>query len=358
MENGSESFLGGTRAGVGAECYDEATFDTMFSGVSLLSLLGASDEANTVLTTMPPPLFGDFAIPPLDYSPPQSQPPPPPPPTPQPPLTHFPAMFSFYNGTASGSLMFPKAEPLGFEDLSVPTNNLPDLLSLEGTITDHDSPFRPLLLHQKRARVDSASRYRVPTAVLSHQALNSLEVTRRRRLPLIPSYTPPPRPSSSITAAAVASSSPPMIPRGSELARKRRQKLSDKTRCLQKLLPWDKKMDMATMLEEAYKYVKFLQAQLTALKAMPNNCPGADVSVMQSLNGFTDLDDEFAGLERLTRNQLLQVLVNSPAVQTKIYSQGCCVYSVEQMGVLENVTAMRRRRTGSNPLPPLPFSSF
>ncbi|XVF01836.1 hypothetical protein REPUB_Repub04eG0123400 [Reevesia pubescens] len=40
---------------------------------------------------------------------------------------------------------------------------------------------------------------------------------------------------------------PPIIPH-SKLARNRRQKLSEKTRCLSKLMPWDKKMDTGTML--------------------------------------------------------------------------------------------------------------
>ncbi|KAL2545118.1 transcription factor bHLH [Forsythia ovata] len=39
----------------------------------------------------------------------------------------------------------------------------------------------------------------------------------------------------------------------STMARLRWQRISDKTRCLQKLLPWDKRMNMATMLEETYK---------------------------------------------------------------------------------------------------------
>ncbi|KAL2545127.1 transcription factor bHLH [Forsythia ovata] len=39
----------------------------------------------------------------------------------------------------------------------------------------------------------------------------------------------------------------------STIARLRWQRISNKTRCLQKLLPWDKRMNMATMLEETYK---------------------------------------------------------------------------------------------------------
>ncbi|KAA8524559.1 hypothetical protein F0562_010982 [Nyssa sinensis] len=63
---------------------------------------------------------------------------------------------------------------------------------------------------------------------------------------------------------------PPVVPQSS-VARQRRQRISERTRCLQKLLPWDKKMDMATMLEEAYKYIKFLQAQISVLQSMPSD---------------------------------------------------------------------------------------
>lgn len=347
-----ESFL--VNNGAGDECSSDevSTFNSMFSGVSLLSLLGANQEA--LLTSMP--LFGDFPIPPLTYSAPQ---------------TTFPPTFAFHDGasaaaSSSRGLLFAKPEPLVFEDSApsaaiMPYNfmftgsearadshvlthhhlHLPNLLSLERA--NDDSSFG--LLSQKRARVDSATHYR------HHPVLNSLEVTRRgSRLPLTPKCDTSP---------------PPMIPRGSALARKRRQKLSEKTRCLERLLPWDKKMDMATMLEEAYKYVRFLQAQVTALKDMPTES-GVDAALLQRINGCDNLrgdprdEGEFAELEKLTRSQLLQVLVNSPAAQTILYSQGYCVFSVEQVDLLEKVTTAMRRRRGSNniPLPPTLFSSF
>ncbi|XP_022989032.1 transcription factor bHLH117-like [Cucurbita maxima] len=123
------------------------------------------------------------------------------------------------------------------------------------------------------------------------------------------------------------------IPR-SALTRQRRQKLSDKTRCLQKLLPWDKKMDISTMLEEAFKYVKFLQAQLLALQSMP--CESAI-----STNSNHHISGVFGGLERLSRNQLLQVLVNSPVVQTMLCSQSCCVFSAEQLGLIQKIAEKR-----------------
>ncbi|PIN14921.1 hypothetical protein CDL12_12431 [Handroanthus impetiginosus] len=110
--------------------------------------------------------------------------------------------------------------------------------------------------------------------------------------------------------------------------RRQHQKLSDKTRCLQKLLPWDEKMDMATVLEEAYKYIRFLQAQVSVLQSMPYESSAAAVSGRTTNIGGGDLD-------RLNRQQLLQVVLNSPVAQTQLCSNGCCLYSVEQLVLLK-----------------------
>ncbi|TKY48776.1 dimerization protein [Spatholobus suberectus] len=128
-----------------------------------------------------------------------------------------------------------------------------------------------------------------------------------------------------------------VIPQSS-LARQRRQKLSEKTRCLQKLMPWDKKMDQATLLEEAYKYVKFLQAQFRVLQSMPSRA--APFLIPPHLqNGAV-----FGDLEKLNRCQLLQVLVNSPVAQTMLYSQGFCVFSLEQLSLLRKLSERRQQQ--------------
>ncbi|KAL8045395.1 hypothetical protein ABFX02_08G111500 [Erythranthe guttata] len=103
--------------------------------------------------------------------------------------------------------------------------------------------------------------------------------------------------------------------------RKKRGKgneVGEKTRCLRKLLPWEGKMDMATVLEEAYKYIKFLRAQVSALQSMPRQ------STHTSGGGG---GGEFG---RLNRQQLMQVVVNSPVAQRQLYTNECCIYSVEQ----------------------------
>ncbi|CAN4103434.1 unnamed protein product [Withania somnifera] len=117
----------------------------------------------------------------------------------------------------------------------------------------------------------------------------------------------------------------------SSATRMRRQKLSEKTRCLEKLLPWDKKMDTATMLEEAHKYVKFLQAQISVLQNMPPLGGGGGASSSSSTDQDKNAISVFGTLGRLNRQQLLQVVLNSPVAQTYLYSKGCCVYSAEQL---------------------------
>ncbi|KAJ4755819.1 Transcription factor bHLH84 [Rhynchospora pubera] len=50
-------------------------------------------------------------------------------------------------------------------------------------------------------------------------------------------------------------------------ARKRREKINQRLRTLQKLIPNGTKVDISTMLEEAYQYVKFLQLQIKLLSS-------------------------------------------------------------------------------------------
>ncbi|KAH6764665.1 hypothetical protein C2S51_015914 [Perilla frutescens var. frutescens] len=117
----------------------------------------------------------------------------------------------------------------------------------------------------------------------------------------------------------------------SKLRRQRRRepyRLSDKTRCLRKLLPSDEKMNIATVLEEAYRYIKFLQAQVSALQSMPCQTTAAG-------GGGAATNIVGGDLGRLTRQQLLQVVTNSPAVQAQLCADSCCVFSVEQLLSME-----------------------
>ncbi|KAK8627036.1 hypothetical protein V6N13_134665 [Hibiscus sabdariffa] len=86
-------------------------------------------------------------------------------------------------------------------------------------------------------------------------------------------------------------------------ARERRRKITKKTQELGKLVPGGTKMNTAEMLQSAFKYVKFLQAQL---------------GILQLMNSFPENG------ENCKENESLQILT-SAKVQEKLYVEEKCL---------------------------------
>ncbi|XP_073129307.1 uncharacterized protein [Henckelia pumila] len=92
-------------------------------------------------------------------------------------------------------------------------------------------------------------------------------------------------------------------------ARQRRRKITDKTQELGKLIPGAHKMNTAEMFHAAYKYIKFLQAQLGILQSMESY-----------YHKESDIEEESVESE-----EYLHGLVESPLIQEKLYSREKCL---------------------------------
>ncbi|KAJ0264686.1 Transcription factor bHLH117 [Hirschfeldia incana] len=112
------------------------------------------------------------------------------------------------------------------------------------------------------------------------------------------------------------------------------RKVSDRIRSLEKIMPWEKKMSLAAILEETHKYITFLHSQIDSLRWMPLDSvyPARE----QEVGGANSL------LKSLTRQQILQVIANSPGSRNVLYTQGLCVFSYEQIRTLKMMAGSSR----------------
>ncbi|KAK9156128.1 hypothetical protein Sjap_003608 [Stephania japonica] len=85
-------------------------------------------------------------------------------------------------------------------------------------------------------------------------------------------------------------------------ARQRRRRITEKTRELGELVPGGNKMNTAEMFHSAFKYIKFLQAQVGVLEFMSS----------------IDMDNREG-------DEQMQVLLASPIIQEKLYSAEKCL---------------------------------
>lgn len=109
------------------------------------------------------------------------------------------------------------------------------------------------------------------------------------------------------------------------------EKMKERMQRLEKLMPWDHKMDTVDMLVEAQKYAKYLQARLKALQEMPSHSSSpASSSGLTSDAGAVESETSLF-LKKPTRNQVLQFLVGSPEAQKILYTTQTCVVSEEQL---------------------------
>ncbi|KAL7089567.1 hypothetical protein ACP275_13G193100 [Erythranthe tilingii] len=93
-------------------------------------------------------------------------------------------------------------------------------------------------------------------------------------------------------------------------ARQRRRKITEKTHELGKLVPGGQKMNTAEMLQSAYKYIKYLQAQ---------------VGILEYIDSYDHHHRENHEMESFGKHEELQVLLESPLIQEKLYSNEKCI---------------------------------
>ncbi|KAK8919276.1 Transcription factor bHLH117 [Platanthera zijinensis] len=234
-------------------------------------------------------------------------------------LSFHPFMMIEHVDPASRALI---PAPTSFKVDSSGFIQLPNLLSLEPP----QDPFMERLItcSTRRNWIDDASASQNPKCTPLKRSRMCSQYWRP------PPLAPPPH--QQLVEERIMRTHQTPSPSSTERSRQRRQLISERIRILEKLMPWERRMDAGTMLEEASKYIKFLEAQVTALETMPA-ASGFTPPSLPPKNAF--------GMERLTRQQLLQVMVSSSIIQNMLYKKGFCIVSVEQVALLRQAKERR-----------------
>ncbi|KAF5475457.1 hypothetical protein F2P56_007261 [Juglans regia] len=101
-------------------------------------------------------------------------------------------------------------------------------------------------------------------------------------------------------------------------ARERRRKITEKTQELGKRIPGGNKLNTAEMFHAAFKYVKYLQAQVSVLQIMASVQADKDQPIMHDTK---ELQDH---------------LLASPLIQEKLYSEAKCLVPKQFLQTLAN----------------------
>ncbi|KDP25079.1 hypothetical protein JCGZ_22614 [Jatropha curcas] len=101
-------------------------------------------------------------------------------------------------------------------------------------------------------------------------------------------------------------------------ARERRRKITDKTQLLGRLIPGGSKMNTAEMLQAAYKYVKYLQAQLGVLRFLfgSSQLKAKDIKELQILGSASFQEKLYMQEKCLVPNEIALILTNNQDVNS------------------------------------------